>query len=285
MKKKHTTIMLTAMLCLGIFFILYPLVSQYVNSKTSSKLINSYNKISEKISKEDIEKIFSDATKYNEKLYKLKKPLLQYRLLSNYSSLVNIDKNGVMGYITIDKIKVNVPIYHGTSKEVLNTGIGHLEGSSLPVGGVNTHSILTGHRGLPTNRLFTDLNKLELGDTFEITILNKLITYEVDSIKIVKPSDISKLQIKKGKDYVTLVTCTPYGINTHRLLVRGKRVENIDNKKIFISTEAFKINNWLVAIFIALPILIVLMTIVLFKPAKNKKRLEKYLIDNNLKSI
>lgn len=285
MKKKHTTIMLTAMLCLGIFFILYPLVSQYVNSKTSSKLITSYNKISEKISEEDIEKIFADATKYNEKLYKLKKPFLQYRSLSNYSSLVNIDKNGVMGYITIDKIKVNVPIYHGTSNGVLNTGIGHLEGSSLPVGGVNTHSILTGHRGLPTNRLFTDLNKLELGDTFEITILNKLITYEVDSIKIVKPSDVSKLQIKKGKDYVTLVTCTPYGINTHRLLVRGKRVENIDNKKIFISTEAFKINNWLVAIFIALPILIVLMTIVLFKPAKNKKRLEKYLIDNNLKSI
>lgn len=159
----------------------------------------------------------------------------------------------------------------------MNTAVGHLEGTSLPVGGQNNHSVLSAHRGLPSARLFTDLNKLELGDIFEITILDKKLTYQVDNIVVIEPNDIENLKIIDGEDYVTLLTCTPYGLNTHRLLVRGKRVENIDNLKIYVTTEAYKINNLIVAPIVATPIILILLLITLLKPIKNKK-IDDYLI-------
>ena len=181
----------------------------------------------------------------------------------------------MMGYISIDKIKVELPIYHGTSEQVLSVAVGHLEGSSFPVGGLGTHSVLSAHRGLPSSKLFTDLNKLEIGDTFTVTILDRLITYEVDQIEIVEPTDIKKLEIDPEKDYITLMTCTPYGINTHRLLVRGTRIENT-KEKTFITTEAFQVSNLIVTPLVALPIIFILLLSIIFKPIE-KNYLEEYL--------
>ena len=180
-----------------------------------------------------------------------------------------------MGYISIDKIKVELPIYHGTSEEVLSIAVGHLEGSSFPIGGTGTHSVLSAHRGLPSSKLFTDLDKLEIGDTFTVTILDRFITYKVDQIEIVTPNNLKKLEIDPDKDYITLMTCTPYGINTHRLLVRGVRIENIKEKK-YITTEAFQISNLIVTPIVALPIILLILIIIIFKPVE-RNSLNDYL--------
>ena len=179
-------------------------------------------------------------------------PFVEYEKLSNYNYLINIDNDGMMGYIEIDKLNIELPIYHGTSSSILNVAVGHLEGSSLPIGGKNTHSVLAAHRGLPSAELFTNLSKLELGDIFIITVLNRVMTYQVDNIVIVKPSDISHLQIIEDKDYVTLLTCTPYGLNYHRLLVRGTRIETNEEKNIIVTSEAdyMKATNELIVILI-----------------------------------
>ena len=188
-----------------------------------------------------------------------------------------------MGYLTIDKIKVELPIYHGTSADVLNKAVGHLEGTSLPVGGKGTHSVLSAHRGLPSFKLFTDLDKLEIGDTFVINILDRTITYQVDKITIVKPNQVNDLKIDKDGDYVTLLTCTPYGINTHRLLVRGKRIEN-ETKKTFITTEGFRISTLVVMPLVALPIIFSLLLIILIKPINKKVDYTKYIYPKGRKN-
>jgi len=261
----------------GLFILLYPALSQYWNSFVQSSVVSDYDKLF--INKKDIDytEDFNKAFEYNKKLSKLKYPLAQYKKISGYRKLINVNNNGMMGYISINKIKVEIPIYHGTGKEVLNVAVGHLEGSSLPVGGAGTHSVLSAHRGLPSAKLFTDLNKLEIGDVFEITILDRKLTYQVDQIRVVEPNDVTNLKIKENEDYVTLITCTPYGLNTHRLLVRGTRIENIDNKKIYVTTEAFKINNLVVAPIVASPIILVLLLIVAFKPVNNNIKIETFL--------
>lgn len=187
----------------------------------------------------------------------------------------------MMGYLTIDKIKVELPIYHSVSEIVLNSSVGHLEGSSLPIGGNGTHSVLSAHRGLPSAKLFTELDKLEIGDTFKITILDEVLVYKVDKISIVKPNDRKELKIDKNNDYVTLLTCTPYGINTHRLLVRGVRVQG-ENKKDYITTEGFKVNKLIVMPIIALPIIALLLIVILIKPVKrvNINKYEQFLYPN-----
>ena len=186
-----------------------------------------------------------------------------------------------MGYLTIDKIKVELPIYHTVSETVLNSSVGHLEGTSLPIGGKGTHSVLSAHRGLPSAKLFTELDKLEIGDTFKITILDETHVYKVDKISIVKPNDRNELKIDKDNDYITLLTCTPYGINTHRLLVRGGRIQG-DIKKDYITTEGFKVNRLIVMPIIALPIIALLLIVLLIKPVKrvNINKYEKYLYPN-----
>lgn len=175
-----------------------------------------------------------------------------------------------MGYITIDKINVQLPIYHGTSDSVLQVGVGHLEGTSLPVGGASTHCVLSAHRGLPSAVLFTNLDRLEAGDTFTVTVLDRLLTYEVDQISIVLPEQVQDLLITDGQDYMTLMTCTPYGINTHRLLVRGRRVENAAEKHINVTPDATRIDPMLVAPVVALPILLLLLTVLLVRFRKRR---------------
>ena len=288
MKKKNIKIILISIFLLGLLVLLYPAISQYWNSFASSKVIRDYDNFFANIENKDYTEEFEKANKYNQDLFKLSYPLAQYKELSGYTNLINVNNTGMMGYISITKIKVEIPIYHGTSASVLNTAVGHLEGSSLPVGGKSTHSVLSAHRGLPSAKLFTDLNKLELGDIFEITILDRKLTYQVDNIVIIDPKDVKNLEIIENEDYVTLLTCTPYGLNTHRLLVRGKRIENIDDYKIYVTSEAFKISNLLVAPIVALPIILTLLLIITFKPVKNKNKnnkLEEYLKKKQEKSV
>ena len=274
MKKHKTTFIMTLFFFIGLLTLLYPTLSNYYNEKMQVKTIYNYENILNDTNKIDFAKLKSEANEYNVKLANLKEPLLSYESLDNYQELLNINNDGMIGYITIDKIKIELPIYHGTSSEVLNSSVGHLEGTSLPIGGSNTHSVLSAHRGLPSSKLFTDLDKLEIGDTFKITVLDETLTYQVDKITIVKPSDRNELKIEEDGDYVTLLTCTPYGINTHRLLVRGTRIEG-ETKKSYITTEAFKVNKLIVIPLVSLPIILLLMIILLIKPVK-KVNINKY---------
>ena len=277
MNKHKITFILILFFFIGLLILTYPMISDYFNQKTQSRVITDYESLLNNIEIKDYSLEFDKATDYNNRLKDLANPLLTYDTLSNYNDILNINSNGMMGYITIDKIKVELPIYHGTSKDVLSTAVGHIEGTSIPVGGSYTHSVLSAHRGLPSSKLFTDLDKLEIGDIFTITVLDKVLTYEVDKISIVKPNEIDELKIDEN-DYVTLSTCTPYGINTHRLLVRGKRIENIEAKKKYITTEAFKIDNLIVTPLVAIPIILILLLIIVFKPVeKTKINIDKYI--------
>lgn len=265
-KGKKITLILLITFFIGLLVLFYPTISEYYNSSRQSKAIVDYDSLLTE--EKDYTLDFEKANAYNQTLSKMKSPLTDYKKLSDYEKLINVDGMGMMGYISIPKIKVEIPIYHGTSDIVLNSKVGHLEGSSLPVGGTSTHSVLSAHRGLPTAKLFSDLNKLEVGDTFVITVLDRKLTYQVDKITIVKPNDITDLKIVEGEDYVTLLTCTPYGINSHRLLVRGTRIENVKDLKKVITAEAYQIDNLIVTFAIALPILLILIMIVMFKPIK-----------------
>jgi sortase A len=199
--------------------------------------------------------MIGEAVAYNERL--VDKPD-RYKMTEaeekEYRSILDLTGKGVMGYIQINSIGVNLPVYHGVEEKVLQVAIGHIEGTSLPVGGPTTHAAVSGHRGLPSAKLFTDLDKLVEGDTFTITILNRTTTYEVDQIRIVDPTDMSDLNLQQGADYVTLVTCTPYGINTHRLLVRGHRIDNIEGR-VVIPAEALQIPNYIAVPAVAIPML------------------------------
>lgn len=277
MKKHKITFILILFFFIGLLILTYPMISDYFNQKTQSRVITDYESLLNNIEIKDYSLEFDKAADYNNRLKDLANPLLTYDTLSDYNDILNINSNGMMGYITIDKIKVELPIYHGTSKDVLSTAVGHIEGTSIPVGGSYTHSVLSAHRGLPSSKLFTDLDKLEIGDIFTITVLDRVLTYEVDKISIVKPNEIDELKIDEN-DYVTLSTCTPYGINTHRLLVRGKRIENIEIKKKYITTEAFKIDNLIVTPLVAIPIILILLLIIVFKPVeKTKINIDKYI--------
>ncbi len=284
MEKNKTTIIMVLFFFIGLAILLYPSISNYYNQKVQSKAIVDYESILKNIKKEDYTEYFEKADEYNRKLLSMKRPLLTYKTIKNYNEVLNLNDHGMMGYLTIDKIKVELPIYHGTSADVLSKAVGHLEGTSLPIGGTGTHSVLSAHRGLPSFRLFTDLDKLEIGDIFEIQVLDRKITYQIDKISIVKPNQVNDLKIDKDNDYVTLLTCTPYGINTHRLLVRGKRIENIENKKIFITTEGFKISTLVVMPIVALPIIFSLLLIILFKPVEKKVDYKKYIYPKERKN-
>lgn len=285
MKKRKTTIIMVLLFFMGLLILLYPSISDFHNQKVQSKSIVDYEALLKNINNDEYEEIFKDADEYNKKLAKLPNQFFNYKSVKNYKKTLNIDDNGMMGYISIDKIKVELPIYHGTSEDVLSKAVGHIEGSSLPVGGIGTHSVLSAHRGLPSSLLFTNLDKLEIGDVFTITTLNRTLTYQVDKILIVSPKEITSLKIDKNNDYVTLVTCTPYGINTHRLLVRGKRIENI-KEKLFVTTEAFKISAFVVTPIVSIPMIITLLISIIFKPVTNKRKIkEKYIYPNKNKSL
>lgn len=280
MKKNKTTIIMVLFFFMGLSVLLYPSISNLYNKKFQSKAIVDYENILDNYDKDKYDEMLNQAEEYNRKLKKLEYPLSTYNTIKNYEDILNIDNNGMMGYLTIDKIKVELPIYHGTSSKILSRAVGHLEGTSLPIGGTGTHSVLSAHRGLPSSTLFTDLDKLEKGDTFTITMLDRVLTYEVDNIVIVDPDEVDDLKIDDNEDYVTLLTCTPYGINTQRLLVRGRRIDNA-KAKTYVTTEAFKINSLIVIPLVAIPIILILLLIIVFKPTtNNKKKLEEYLLLN-----
>ena len=279
MKKNKTVIFLTIGFLVGICVLLYPTISDYWNSKTQSRAVVDYESALEDLKPEDYEAIFEQAHAYNKALYELNFPLVDYPKVSGYEEALHITENDVMGYLKIDRIGVELPIYHGTSDDVLNKGVGHLEGSSLPVGGANTHSVMSAHRGLPSSKLFTDLDRIEKGDIFQVVVLDQVLTYQVELIKVIEPNEISDLQIVEGEDYCTLFTCTPYGINTHRLLVRGIRVETMKEKPmIYVSNEAFRIEPLLVTPAVAAPMLLVLLIHLFVKyrePPKNTTQKKK----------
>ena len=275
MRRHKTVIFLTLGFLVGICILLYPAFSDFWNSKTQSRAITNYESVLENLKPEDYSAIFENAYAYNKALYETDFPLTDYKQVPGYYDTLRITDNDMIGYLKIDRIGVELPIYHGTSDDVLGKGVGHLEGSSLPVGGENTHSVMSAHRGLPSAKLFTDLDRVEKGDTFQVVILDQVLTYQVDFIKVIEPTDISDLQIIEGGDYCTLFTCTPYGINTHRLLVRGVRIETIKEKPVlYVSNEAFRIEPLLVTPAVAAPMLLVLLVHLLVKyrePPKKKK--------------
>ncbi len=281
------TIILVAALFIGLFLLAYPSFADYWNSFHQSRAVMSYAENVANMNMEEYARIIDEARIYNAELAERG---ISWKLSDEereaYMSQLDIGGNGIMGYIKIQKIDVMLPIYHGIDESTLQTSIGHLEESSLPVGGMNTHSMLSGHRGLPSARLFTDLDKLREGDTFTITILNETLTYEVDHIWIVEPSDMSHLTIEDGKDYCTLITCTPYGINTHRLLVRAHRIDNLNGNAMVVA-DAIQIRPVFIAPFIAVPILLLLLIYVLISTSarhRKKKRdlKEEYLNENGL---
>lgn len=266
MRRHKTVIFLTIGFLVGICVLLYPAFSDYWNSKTQSRAINDYESVLDDLSAQEYDKIFDDAHAYNKALYDTDYPLTEYKKVSGYEQALNVTENGMIGYLKIDRISLELPIYHGTSDTVLSKGVGHLEGSSLPVGGESTHSVMSAHRGLPSSKLFTDLDRMEIGDTFQIIILDQTLTYQVDQVKVITPTEVEDLQIVEGADYCTLFTCTPYGINTHRLLVRGVRIETIKEKPIiYVSNEAFRIEPLLVTPAVAAPMLFVLLIHLLVK--------------------
>ncbi len=268
----RSTIILIVAFFVGLSLLLYPPLADYWNSLTQSKAVSDYAEQVGNMNKELYEKMLSEAHLYNQELLEREN---QFRFTEEereiYNAVLNLTSNGVMGYIEIPSIGCSLPIYHGVSESVLQVAIGHLEWSSLPVGGENTHSVVSGHRGLPSAKLFTDLDKLRAGDYFLIRVLDELLTYEVDQILIVNPDEVDALAIEAGEDYVTLVTCTPYGINSHRLLVRGHRVENIDEiKTIRVTADAIQIKPVLMAPLVASPMLLGLMLwLMLGKPKKH----------------
>ncbi len=271
-KGSLSTIILVVILLIGLSVMLYPTISDYWNSFHQTRAIANYDAVVAELDETDYEVLFAEAEQYNELLRGLSAPFSESERLSGaYNNVLDVAGNGIIGYISINKIGVELPIYHGTSESVLNVAAGHLEGSSLPIGGESRHSVISAHRGLPSAKLFTDLDRLEVTDTFTITILNQVLTYEVDQILIVEPTQMEALNVTQGKDYCTLLTCTPYGINSHRLLVRGHRIENVQGA-IVIHKEATKIPPYIAAPAIAIPMLFVLLLISLF--AYRKKPLK-----------
>ena len=271
MKKNRSNIILAIIFLIGLSVMLYPSFSNYWNSRVQSRAVASYNNDVQKMSKQDYKRMFQEADDYNEELNKIDHPFENYGEIPGYDDILNVSGTGIIGYVTIDKIKTELPIYHGTSEGVLQIGVGHLEGSSFPVGGIGTHTVLSAHRGLPSAKLFSNLDEMEEGDTFQVTVLNRVLTYQVDQIHIVEPGDLDDLQVDPEKDYCTLMTCTPYGINTHRLLVRGVRVDGSENA--YVPADAYQVEPNVVAVSTTIAItLVMLMISVIAWVVKNRKR-------------
>lgn len=275
-------------LLVGIGLLAYPSVANYWNQFHQTRAIMSYSETVDNMSTKDYDKILESAREYNERI--AERGL--HWVMSDadreaYENELNIDGTGIMGYVSVPKFHIRVPIYHGTEESVLQVAIGHLEATSLPVGGENTHTQVSGHRGLPSARLFTDLDKIREGDTWTITVLNETLTYECDQIRIVEPEDFSELQIVEGEDLCTLITCTPYGINTHRLLVRGHRVPNA-NGSADVTADGIQIEPIYIAPVLAIPGLLILLIILLISTRRAKKHdegaiLRGYMEDKGLK--
>lgn len=280
MKKKNnnwTTAFLVLLLLAGVSLLLYPSLSDYWNSMHQTRAIASYAETVSQLDTAQYDEMWKAAQDYNRSLAQRETAFaLTGEQKAAYESLLDVSGLGVMGYIEIPEIDCSLPIYHGTEESVLQVAVGHLEWSSLPVGGEGTHCVLSGHRGLPSAKLFTNLDKLAVGDTFLLRVLDEVLTYEVDQILIVEPEQVDALGIMPGEDYCTLVTCTPYGINTHRLLVRGHRVENTpEAARMHVTADATQFDPLLVAPVLAIPVLLLLLMILLVPKRRRKSREDK----------
>ena len=274
MKKRLSTVILILVFLTGLSLLLYPTVSDYWNSFHQSRAIASYDSEVAALDNTDYETLWTAAQDYNRRLARQENPLVQSEEdLAEYEDLLNLDGTGAMGYIEIPELKVSLPIYHGVDEGVLQVAVGHIPGTSLPTGREGTHCVLSGHRGLPSAKLFTNLDQLCEGDTFLLRVLDETLTYEVDQILIVEPHEVEPLAIDPGQDYCTLVTCTPYGINTHRLLVRGHRIENqAGASSARVTADAMQIEPAVVAPMMAAPILLLLMLWILLRKPRKEKR-------------
>ncbi len=259
MKDRWVNLCLILIFVVGLGILLYPSVSDWWNKRVSTQAIASYNKSLENMTEEDYSSFFEEAETYNKAVRKVGSQtaiVTPESVAADYWETLDITGTGIMGYVTVDKINVQLPVYHGTEESVLQIAAGHLQGTSLPIGGEGTHAVLSAHRGLPSAKMFTNLDDLEEGDTFTVTVLDEILTYEVDKISIILPEEIESLYIEDGEDYCTLMTCTPYGINTHRLLVRGRRIQTT-NQHVNVSAEAYRLNNILIASLLAVLILVI----------------------------
>lgn len=269
-KKNLSTVFFAAVLIVGLCIFLYPSVSNYLNGLKQSKAIADYNTALDSMTPEDYSSFWKTAILYNEKLAN---GVMDFNLtdeeMEEYNTILDPTGTGIIGYLEIENIGVNLPIYHGVEESVLSVGIGHLPGTSFPTGTASTHTVLSGHRGLPSAELLTNLDQMIEGDTFLLHIMDQVFAYEVDSINIVLPNETESLYIYDGEDYVTLVTCTPYGVNTHRLLVRGKRVDYNQEERLIITADATMYSTLTVAIFIAVPILLVIFIVFMIRTSKH----------------
>ncbi len=277
-KSRIPIIIFIIFIIIGMLIMLYPVICNFINSRSSQSVIKSYSTSISSYDKSRYDALMQAAMDYNSKL----SGTTVVDAFSSgdddesqeYNNILNISDTGIMGYIEIPKIDVKIPIYHGTSTKVLQKGAGHLKDSSFPIGGASTHAILAGHRGLPTSRLFTDLNQLKVGDLFYIYILDKTLAYQVDKVQIVEPSNVEPLRLQEGKDYVTLVTCTPYAVNTHRLLVRGTRVEYKKEvlENIHVENKASTAD---IIFYVGLAVALIIIIIVIIISRKTKKKSTK----------
>ncbi|MBR3417258.1 MAG: class C sortase [Oscillospiraceae bacterium] len=296
-KKKASDILLTALLVLimltGIAVFLYPPFSSWWNDRTQTRIIEEYNKAVGVLDTSQKDEMLDQAHAYNAALASLADPMSQYEALTDYSGVLNIPGTGIIGYIDIPKIGVHLPVYHGTSAEVLNVAVGHLEGTSLPVGGKGSHAVISAHRGLPSAKLFSDLDQLTEDDQFSISVLDDIFTYEVDQINVVRPYETELLRPEPDKDLVTLMTCTPYGINTHRLLVRGHRIDTVISeeedegdetvRRVRIPADAILVDQMISLPFVIVPLVIVLIIYWTITGRRGKKRyLSAYTLQKEL---
>lgn len=272
MKKFMSNFILVLVLVAGLSLLLYPTFADLWNSMHQSRAIASYSDVVSGLDRVSYDSVWAAAREYNALL-----PEKQNRFFMDdaereyYETLLNVTDSGVMGYVEIDKLGVRLPIYHGTSEGVLQVAIGHIEGTSLPVGGRGTHCVLSGHRGLPSARLFTDLDQMAEGDSFQLFILDEVLTYQVDQILVVLPEDVSALEIEEDKDLCTLITCTPYGVNSHRLLVRGHRIVTPQvEKEVHITNGARQIEREYVALAVAAPLFVIMLIVLLIAGRRRK---------------
>lgn len=273
-----STFILLFILLAGLALLLYPTVSDCWNRYQQTKAVEDYAEQTESMSAEEAAAMIAAAEDFNRRLAEAGShfPLNQEEKAA-YLELLNVTPSGMMGYVEIPSIKVYLPIYHGTEESILQMATGHMEGTSLPVGGESTHCAITGHRGLPSARLFTDLDQLQAGDIFKVTVLDRTVTYVVDQIRVVLPDDMTELEVQEGKDLCTLVTCTPYGVNSHRMLVRGTRIEDIKGAPA-LRSEASRVSTYVVVPALAVPLVLALLAVMLVfnsfrRPRKDKKEL------------
>ncbi len=270
-KKNITNFILIGIMVIGLCVLAYPKVSDWWNSFHQTRAIASYVEQVSEMDKEEIDRMWAEAEAYNVRLRaKPNRYIMSDAEEAEYNSILDVTGTGIMGYIDINKIHVSYPLYHGTDEAVLQIAIGHIAGSSLPVGGIGTHSQLSGHRGLPSAKLFSDIDQLEVGDRFMVQVLDRTMTYEVDQIRIVLPTELQDLEIDDNEDYCTLITCTPYGVNTHRLLVRGHRVEN--EAEADVTADAMRFEPYIIAPLVAAPILMVLLIMLLVSTDRRRQK-------------